>query len=295
MKTIKYLILTVIAIIVAILPCNGATRRALVIGLGTQLDKSWPKINGDRDVAPVVNMLKSNGFADITTLVNGQATKAAITGSFESLIDRAGEGDVVYIHFSGHGQMMTDLDGDEEDDKAEAWIPYDAYMTYCSSDRVEKHLSDDEIAVYMTRLRSKVGDTGVIAVIVDACHSGHSTRGDEADGDPVVVRGVDTDFKIPGKREATHSRQSDETWLTLSACRDYQLNQEYRGNGKLSHILVNNWRRYAGLSDEAIYNSINDSYVTRQYKSKREQNPELSGQTGNVLSVIFRKKWHLHP
>ena len=89
--------------------------------------------------------------------------------------------------------------------------------------------------------------------------------------------------------------QSDETWVTLSACRDYQLNQEYRGNGKLSHILVNNWRRYAGLSDEAIYNSINDSYVTRQYKSKREQNPELSGQTGNVLSVIFRKKWHLHP
>lgn len=60
MKTIKYLILTVIAAMAAVLPCNGATRRALVIGLGTQLDKSWPKINGDRDVAPVVNMLKSN-------------------------------------------------------------------------------------------------------------------------------------------------------------------------------------------------------------------------------------------
>lgn len=290
MKTIKYLILTVIAVIVATLPCNGATRRAVVIGLGTQLDKSWPKINGDKDVAPVVDMLKCNGFTDITTLVNGQATKAAITGSFESLIDRAGEGDVVYIHFSGHGQMMTDLDGDEEDRKDEAWIPYDAYMTYCSSDRGERHLSDDEIAVYMTRLRSKVGDTGVIAVIVDACHSGHSTRGDEDGEDPVVVRGVDTDFKIPGKRAATYSRQSDELWLTLSACRDYQLNQEYRGNGKLTHILVNHWRSYPGLSDEAIFNSISNLYVTRQYKSKSEQNPELSGKTGKVLSVIFRRK-----
>lgn len=274
----------------AILPCNGATRRAVVIGLGTQLDKSWPKINGDKDVAPVVDMLKSNGFTDITTLVNRQATKAAIVNSFDSLIDRAQEGDVVYIQFSGHGQMMTDLDGDEEDRKDEAWIPYDAYMTYCSSDRGEKHLSDDEIADYMTRLRSKVGTSGVIAVIVDACHSGDSTRGDEADGDPVVVRGVDTDFKIPGKRAATYSRQSDETWLTLSACRDYQVNQEYRGNGKLTHILVNNWRSYAGLSDEAIFNSISNLYVTRPYKSKREQNPELSGKTGKVLSVIFRRK-----
>lgn len=276
-------------ILTCCLPVEGATRRAVVIGLGEQLDKSWDKINGDKDVPLVASMLKSNGFTDVVTLVNSKATKAGIVNAFNSLINRSQKGDIIYIQFSGHGQMMTDMNGDEKDGMDEAWIPYDAYLNYCAKDKGEKHFSDDEIARYLTSLRAKIGSEGTIAVVVDACHSGDSTR-DVCEEDSIVVRGVDVDFKIPGKRTKSATSRTSEAWLTLSACQDFQLNQEYNGVGKLTHILVNNWRNYAGHSDKAIINAIDTTYETRKYKGPVAQNPRLSGQTGQVLSKIFIKK-----
>ncbi len=288
MKKITYIAALLALIMTCVLPLEAKTRRAVVIGLGEQLDKSWGKINGDKDVPLVVSMLKSNGFSDIATLTNSKATKTGIVDAFNSLINRSQKGDIIYIQFSGHGQMMTDTNGDEKDGFDEAWIPYDAYLKYCSKDKGEKHLSDDEIAQYMTRLRSKIGNEGVIAVVVDACHSGDSTR-DLCENDSVVVRGVDVDFVIPGKKTRSSVRTS-ESWLTLSACLDFQLNQEYNGVGKLTHILANNWRNFVGKSDQTIYKAIDEVYETRKYKGPVAQNPRLSGKTGRVLSKIFNKK-----
>lgn len=288
MKPIIYVVAVLTLILTCVLPTEAKTRRAVVIGLGEQVDKSWAKINGDKDVPLIVSMLKANGFSDITSLINTKATKAGIVNAFNSLINRSQKGDIVYVHFSGHGQLMTDINGDEKDGLDEAWIPYDAYLKYCSKDRGEKHLSDDEIAQYLTRLRSKIGTNGAIAVVVDACHSGDSTR-DLCDNDSVVVRGVDVDFVIPGKRAKSSARIS-ESWLTLSACQDFQLNQEYNGVGKLTHILANRWQNYVGKSDQAIYNAIDEAYQSRKYKGSVAQNPRLSGQTGRVLSLIFINK-----
>lgn len=288
MKKTTYITALLALVLTCVLPSEAKTRRAVVIGLGEQLDKSWNKINGDKDVPLVVSMLKANGFGDIATLTNKKATKAGIINAFNSLINRSQKGDIIYIQFSGHGQMMTDMNGDEKDGFDEAWIPYDAYLRYCLKDKGEKHLSDDEIAQYLTRLRSRIGREGVIAVVVDACHSGDSTR-DLCENDSVVVRGVDVDFVIPGKRTGSSVR-TPESWLTLSACQDFQLNQEYNGVGKLTHILANNWREYVGKSDQTIYKAIDEVYETRKYKGPVAQNPRLSGQTGRVLSLIFNKK-----
>lgn len=288
MKKTTYIAALLTLILTSVLPIEAKTRRAVVIGLGEQLDKSWCKINGDKDVPLVVDMLKANDFRDIVTLTNSKATKAGIVKAFDSLIDRARNGDIIYIQFSGHGQMMTDMNGDEPDGLDEAWIPYDAYLKYCQEDRGEKHFSDDEINQYLSRLRAKIGGTGEIAVVVDACHSGDSTRG-MCEDDSVVVRGVDEDFIIPGKKTGSTARQS-ESWLTLSACQDFQLNQEYNGVGKLTHILANNWRDYVAQTDQDIYQAIDSTYGSRKYKGPVAQNPRLSGKIGKVLSVIFIKK-----
>ena len=55
------------------------TKRALVIGLGVQLDSSWGKINGDKDIPYVTSMLKEAGFKDVVSVSNEKATKAKIT------------------------------------------------------------------------------------------------------------------------------------------------------------------------------------------------------------------------
>lgn len=285
----RHSFLLIFLTLLTIFPSESQTRRALVIGLGEQKDASWAKINGDRDVPLITGMLRANGFTDITTLVNRQATKEAVMKGINTLISRAKNGDILYIHFSGHGQRITDIDGDETADRwDEAWIPYDAYQTYCLNDRGEKHISDDELNPLLAEATRRVGDKGAVVVTADACHSGDATRG-LLDGAP-AIRGVMRDFVIPGRRFQNENEKHTVTdWVTLSACKDYQLNIEHpSGVGSLSHALATLWPRLASLTDNAA--------VVRELKRLiREsaslvglpQEPVISAPSGRLFTVIF--------
>lgn len=218
---------------------SAQTRRALVIGVGVQQDDRWGKINGDMDVPIVIEMLKNSGYQNknVVTLVNQQATKSRIMDAFSLLIKSCRLNDIIYIHFSGHGQRVTDIDGDEEDGWDESWIPYDAYRDYCVQDRGEKHLIDDEIYQLLFEIKSKIGANGKILVVADACHSGGSSysymNNSLRDILPqyeifcrdVVIRGISTPFKIPYK-SVSKKIKKPEQWLMLSACKSFEFNQE---------------------------------------------------------------------
>ena len=73
------------------------TRRAFVIGIGQQKDASWAKINGDKDVPYVLQMLQNAEYTDVRTLVNEQATKAGIVSAFKKLAAKCKTGDMVYV------------------------------------------------------------------------------------------------------------------------------------------------------------------------------------------------------
>ena len=238
-------------VILGFLMCHGValsqSKRALVIGLGKQEDTNWGKINGDKDVPYVQKMLKKAGYKEIRTLMNEQATKAGIVAAFKSLTNRCQRGDVVYIHFSGHGQQGTDVNGDEWPDSLdESWIPYDA-------------------------IRNKVGNNGKILVVVDACHSGDSSRGDGNDEDG-VIRGVWNDFVIPVKK--AKSRKAPERWLTLSACMDFQLNQEIKSPqvGKLTYALYM-------MAQKRTFDFRDLEAFMDQYRVRLPQTPVLTGET----------------
>ena len=216
-------------------PLLTQTKRTLVIGIGKQKNESWTKINRDKDVSYVQQILLNAGYMDVRTLVNEQATKVAIVAAIKKLADKCKVGDIVYVQFSGHGRLVTDENGDEADGWDEAWIPYDAYLKYGKKDKGEKHLIDDEINTLLTAIRNKIGDSGKLLVVVDACHSSDYSRGDDIDE---TVRGVKDEFIIPEKRRGT-ARKAPEQWLTLSVCKDYQLNQEMKNHkaGKLTYAL----------------------------------------------------------
>lgn len=254
---------------------GASTKRAVVIGLGEYEDASWGKINGDRDVPLIVGMLREVGYQDIVTMVNRTATKARIVAAFRQLVDRCGKGDIVYIHFSGHGQRMTDMDGDEPDDGwDESWIPYDAYLRYGVHDRGEKHLSDDEVAQWMEQVRRKIGRSGQLMLVVDACHSGDSTRGEET----AAVRGVMQQFVIPGTWTDKCARRKED-WLTLSACKDYQRNSEVNTSkgsyGMLSYALVTLFRQWKGRDNAKVMQSLQQ--FVNVYRGPLPQSPELTG------------------
>ena len=281
--------IAVILFLNALCLCSFAgTRRALVIGIGEYEDPAWGRIHGDRDAGAVAGMLRENGFRDLSVLVGREATKAAIVAQFELLAGRCETGDTVYVHFSGHGQLVTDVDGDESDGWDESWIPYDACRKYCPRDHGERHLCDDEINVLLTSVRERIGEDGLLAVSVDACHAGDSTRRPEQN---TVVRGVYDGFVIPltGRHRAARRR---ERWLTLSACRDYQLNQELPdGSGRLSAALCTLAAELCGLENDELLAKISEFYNRNGARSRLPQAPIMTGETDiRRFSDIFVKR-----
>ena len=263
------------------LTAGAVTHRALVFGLGRQADATWGKINGDNDVFYVKQMLQQKGYTDIVTLINEEATKAAMARAFQKLAARCRRGDVVYIHYSGHGQLMTDLDGDESlkwqnshSQWDEAWIPYDAYMVYGPNDRGEKHLCDDEVARYLETIRQRIGKRGELVVVVDACHSGDATCGPD-DDEP--VRGVDVRFSIPKTINEDLPRLTEEQWRTVSACKPYQLCTEMKGMkvGKLTYALYKLGMDILKQDNETLEQTLNG--FVEQHQGRVKQTPMVSG------------------
>lgn len=217
---------------------EAQTKRALLVGVSDygnprEDPDKWANISGANDVALLSPLFKKQGFA-VTTLVDKQATYANITGALKKVVKDAKKGDIVYLHFSMHGQPFEDLNGDEADGWDEALIPVDAQMRYVKGKYEGKnHLLDDEMEKYFGQIRSKIGTTGELFVVLDACHSGTASRGD---GDH--VRGVRDGFTRSGKaytpnrtketndyfKVPTVAGQSPVTFL--EACRSYQQNKE---------------------------------------------------------------------
>merc|ERR1712048_849973 len=52
-------------------------------------------------------------------------SKANMLRAFRWLVDGAGPGDSLFLHYSGHGGQQRDLTGDEEDGEDETLIPCD--------------------------------------------------------------------------------------------------------------------------------------------------------------------------
>ena len=255
----------IILLIAASYNLSHATKRALVIGIGNYPEASgWAKINGDKDLPIVRDMLLANGFQskDIVELKNESATADAIRKALDALVSKAAKGDVIYIHFSGHGQQITDIHGDEEDGFDEAWIPIDAQFSYAKGKyEGENHIVDDQLNQWLSQLRSKVGTTGKITVVADACHSGGGSRGDE-DETEYVVRGTSDAFVIPGNTKPFSGEVGTIDWIFISACKSYQCNYEYKGTGSLTYALGQQKANLSSTPAKQIQRSIRSTIAS---------------------------------
>lgn len=263
-------------------------KRALAVGIGVYQDPVWEKIHADNDLAYVGRILDMYGFTDITFLRNEQATKAEIVKAFDGLMGRCSEGDVIYIHFSGHGQQVRDLSGDETDGYDEAWIPYDAYRKCCPEDDGSRHLVDDEINVMLAALRDKVGRYGQILVIVDACHSGNSSRMPKSNTTGFVARGV-SDIFVPSA-QAEVSENVAEDWILISACEDYQVNFEVRkpSVGKLTYAIYKLRKVLPIASNEVLLKKLVEVMNSPDFVGPILQNPRFDGNDHNIKDVFKR-------
>lgn len=238
-------LLVIFSVLTFTISAWAQTKRALVMGISEYpaydvQDAGWSKIHGANDVTLIAPILKKQGFV-VTTLANEHATIRTICGELERLVKKTNPGDIVYIHFSGHGQAIEDEDGDETDGWDESFIPYDAQRIYRKGVYAgEKHLTDDILNRYLTNIRHKAGSGGIVYVVVDACHAGSSYRGDDVE-DSTFTRGTDVGFSKTGKTYAPRIDKRGNITVPdgkgmapvcmIEACRSYEVNTEIKQDG----------------------------------------------------------------
>ena len=240
---------------------NAQSKRALVVGISEYMqvaEESWASIHGANDAELIEESLKKQGF-NCTKICNKKATAKRIRKELESLVESCKPGDEVYLHFSCHGQPFEDLNGDEEDGWDEAIVPYDALMTFQQGIyEGESHLTDDELHDYFQNIRSAVGSEGYVYVVIDACHAGGSSRGNEdaEEDDELFIRGTKKGFSPNSRKFYPRINSSGQFQIPqqhgladiviLEACRSYQSNYEIKQAGTyygpLSYYISQFWQ-----------------------------------------------------
>ena len=230
-------LLLIIGLFMMAIVGNAQRKRAFMVGIShydTALTGyQWNNINGTNDVQLLSPILKKQGFY-LYTLLDDQATYQNITNQLSAFTNQTKKGDIVYMHFSTHGQPVEDLNGDEEDGWDEAIIPIDAYKIYKKGAyEGKKHLLDDQLNTYIKKLRTKIGPSGFLYVVIDACHAGTSSRANDE-----TVRGTKVGFTYnnkvfkPSVQKKSHYKVESSAKMShvmyLEACRPDQVNMEIK-------------------------------------------------------------------
>ncbi len=218
---------------------------------------------------------------------------------FTHLTEIAQPGDQLYIHYSGHGGRAKtnypQLKGENGID--ETLVPTDI------GNSSARYLRDIELA----KLLERMVDKGLIVTLVlDSCHSGGATRGDDCD-----IRGLDTIDTTIRPTESLVATEAEliQTWealttpetrnltlgsgwlpqpkdyVLLAACRQNESAFEYAFNGKERNGALTYWlldSLYSlepGLTYKVLHNRI-FAKINSQFQ---RQTPQLQGDSDRVV------------
>jgi len=270
-------------------------KHALIIAIGNYpYESGWGFINSANDIPLIKSALFNQNFKpeNILVLENEEADKNGIISAFENLFNRASKGDIIAIHYSGHGQQITDDNNDEIDGFDEALVAYGAPAYYDEDDNYQggQHLRDDEFGELIDILRVKVGQNGQIVVFIDACHSGTGTRGE------AKVRGGKAPFIIPGKNKIKSGKEDGSgmtekskntkgeikdkaPFIVMTATQfdelDYEIqDDEGRGVGPLSYAIA---KVFTDIKENDSYLSVFARISAIMAKKVKNQTPTIEG------------------
>lgn len=268
----------------------GPTLHALLIGCdfyfpNTLPEGSYGSLRGCvRDVERVEAFLRQRAGLDDSRLIkltashggtkgpteskNRWPTYENIVGAFRAVIDRAESGDLVYVHYSGHGGQCNTLIPKVKGSKGvdETLVPIDI------KDSSARYVRDIEIAKLLKEMTAK---RLLVTMVLDNCHSGGATRGALAidptppDG-PIAIRGVNFVDSTPrpadslvgslaelaepisATRSATRSMMAateDDGCVVLAACSPNELANEFAFDGTNRQGALTYW--FLNCVDEA--------------------------------------------
>ncbi len=264
-------------------------KKALLIGINRyQIPGSDLRgcVNDVKNLAAA--LVKFYGFAktDIETLTDRAATKKGMQAAIRTLIKEGRKGDVLVLHYSGHGSNVPDKNGDEADRRDEILCPTDLDW--------KAPLLDDWLRKTLDSARAGVG----LNVIMDCCHSGTVTRAFPPPDAKRIARYLPSPWdlvaeesrrKLRGRvvgrlrRSAPKKRGPDvvaadlpETLIT--GCRDTQTSADAfiagSYNGALTYYMVAAIRETGG---KLTYRELHKRTLAKLLKGDFDQVPQMEG------------------
>lgn len=231
------------------------------------------------------------GFAskDVTVLTDLKATKKVMQAAIQKLVTGGKKGDVLLLHYSGHGSNVPDDDGDEADKRDEILCPTDLDW--------KDPLRDDWLRKTLNKLKTGVG----LTVIMDCCHSGTNTRAILPPDAPIKERYLPSPWDLVAaesgrkprgtvkgelrsssraKRRKSDVVHADICELLITGCRDTQTSADAfisgTYNGALTYYLVESIKEANG---KLSYRELHKQTLAK-LKDEYDQVPQLEGNKG---------------
>lgn len=258
------------------------TKRVLLIGIDQYLAADLNDLRGCGNDIELIKATLVGKFdvppANVMLLKDEQATRAGILAAIqEHLITKAQAGDVVLLHYSGHGSRMPDSSGDERDGWDETIVPHDSRQGAIFD------INDDEINGLMRQLTAK---TQHVTFILDSCHSGSGARG-KLGG---IAREVSPDNRVPppaqpwalGQRGLIEGPDDFQLlgagYVLISGCRANELSNEGSfadaQHGALTWYLAQALQAASAATTYRDVMEVVSSNVTARFA---DQHPEIEG------------------
>lgn len=266
-----------------------AKKYAVIIAVGDYPAKTgWSPISSVNDVPLIKSSLLAQGFSeeDILILKDAAATKQNILSTLNELKEKVTAGDIVVIHYSGHGQQIYDDNSEEIDGLDEALVPVDAWVKYTHNYKGENHIRDDEIGNILAGFRNTLGKEGQLLMLLDSCHSGSSTRGGKARGSAAAF--------VPDNWEKTTSETKQGSdmfekvkisedaapFVLISGASANELNYEYDGQGSLSYSFA---KAMNELGSNFTYRQLYSKIASVMNTISPRQTPTIEGDQDYIL------------
>lgn len=220
------------------------------------------------DAQDLYSLLLRIGYpaANMTLLLDAQATKPAISEKLDWLARRAGPNDAVVIFFSGHGAQL--LGGFWP---GEYLCPVEARL-----DNVrDTFISDEEFTTALRAIRA-----GRLVVFLDACHAG----GVGEPKDPTVQVQA-------GLSEAAYDRLLAKGRVIIAACRPNEVAYELPNmrNGLFTHYLLKGLRGGAAREDGTVWISDLFGYLYKHVSQHGLQHPFQKSATEDFAIAWIRQ------
>jgi len=209
-------------------------------------------------------LTRSYGFkgGDITVLTDFAATKKGIESAIRKLVQGGRKGDVLLVHFSGHGSNVPDNDGDEADDRDEILCPTDLDW--------KNPMRDDWLRKTFDSMRAGVS----LTVITDCCHSGTITRAVQPPDAPSIERYLPSPWDLVATESGRSLRGTVKTELRKS--KRASRKQRDIVEADLPEVLITGCRSDQTSADAMIGGSFNGALTYNLVAAIGDAQGELS-------------------